>query len=211
LFWWFKGESILSLTERVPAEVLVVEGWIGLQGIEAAKVEFDRGGYLYIVTAGGIAIDRWNGQRRDYARDSKAILLSLGVPVDKVIEAPAGRSDSRRTFDAAVAVRRALESHQIRAANLNVFTMGTHARRSRLVYAKALYSIPNVGVVSWAPLTESDTPWWNSSQRAGELLKETIGWLFEALLNSGRTLNAGYSARSDEDQRRVTALNSTES
>ena len=36
--WLFWGESFLSATRRVPAECLVVEGWIGLDGVRAAAL-----------------------------------------------------------------------------------------------------------------------------------------------------------------------------
>jgi hypothetical protein len=42
LFWWLRyGKSFLSITDRLPgAKILVVEGWIGPDGIRAAKGEF---------------------------------------------------------------------------------------------------------------------------------------------------------------------------
>jgi len=45
VLWLVMAESFLSLTERQPADVLVVEGWIGIDGVKAAKAEFERGGY----------------------------------------------------------------------------------------------------------------------------------------------------------------------
>jgi len=54
--WWFRGEALLSLTERQPAEVLVVEGWIGLEGVHAAAIEFAQGGYRQVVATGGADI-----------------------------------------------------------------------------------------------------------------------------------------------------------
>jgi hypothetical protein len=46
LAWWFSfGESFLSSTTRVPAEILVVEGWIGRPGVRAAAAEFEQRGY----------------------------------------------------------------------------------------------------------------------------------------------------------------------
>src|SRR5271166_2313857 len=51
------GESYFSLTRRLPAEVLVVEGWLGFygyDGILAAASEFKQGHYQYIVATGGL-------------------------------------------------------------------------------------------------------------------------------------------------------------
>ena len=45
LGWFNYGELFLALTHRLPAEVLVVEGWIGREGVRAAVDEFERGSY----------------------------------------------------------------------------------------------------------------------------------------------------------------------
>jgi hypothetical protein len=37
---------------RLPAEILVVEGWIGRDGIRAAEAEVEQGGYQYVVATG---------------------------------------------------------------------------------------------------------------------------------------------------------------
>ena len=44
-----------------------------------------------------------------------------------------------------------------------------------------------VGVVGWTPSGYQALPWRRSSDRAKELLTETAGYIFEALLNSGRS------------------------
>jgi hypothetical protein len=41
-------------------------------------------------------------------------------------------------------------------------------------------------VISWTPPSYASEPWWRSSERAGDLLKESVGFALEALLNSGR-------------------------
>jgi uncharacterized SAM-binding protein YcdF (DUF218 family) len=191
LLWWFRGEAFLSHTERQPADVLVVEGWIGIDGIRAAKAEFDRGGYRYIITAGGQFHYRWGTQRWNYAEEAREILVRAGAPSDKVIEARATNSDNQRTFESAVGVRRMLEKRGLHPAAVNVFTLGVHARRSRLVFAKALPPGTAVGVISWTPPDYQPVePWWKSTERADDMIKETTGYLFEALLNSGRGSNS---------------------
>jgi uncharacterized SAM-binding protein YcdF (DUF218 family) len=184
--WWFVyGESFLSLTQRCPANVLVVEGWIGGGGVRAAAAEFKQGLYRYVVATGGVSTVRgWEKAGRSYAEMASDELIRSAVPEDRIILAPSLDTENQRTYESAVAVRRALAFRGIQPKAFNVFTRGPHARRSRLVFAKVLQT--EVGVVSWTPPGDRALPWWRSSDRAKEFLTETAGYVYEALLNSGR-------------------------
>jgi hypothetical protein len=59
-----------------------------------------------------------------------------------------------------------------------------------LVFAKVAGPRIKVGVISWVPSDDRAVRWWKSSKRAKELLTETAGYLYEALLNSGLMSNA---------------------
>ena len=190
MFWWFRGESFLSLTERKPAEILVVEGWIGIEGMRAAAAEFKADGAAAIVTTGGLSNERWSEKRYSYAEMSRYELIRAGVPEDKVTAAPAVEVETQRTFQMAVAAWRATLAKGPPPTAINVFTIGPHARRSRLVFAKVFQPGIKVGVVSWHPSSYQTAPWWHSSERASDLLKETVGYLYEKLLNSGRHSNS---------------------
>jgi hypothetical protein len=95
----------------------------------------------------------------------------------------------------AVAAWRALQTKEIQPTSINVFTRSSHARRSRLVFAKVFGSGTKVGVISWTPPGYENEPWWRSSERAIDFLKETVGYPFELLLNSGRWSNAPTEKR----------------
>jgi hypothetical protein len=190
VWWCCRGESFLSFTQRSPADVLVVEGWIGRPGIRAAVAEFEQRGYQYIVTAGGLTSGRWEDEPTSYAEMAAREMIRLGVPKEKIIVAAAKHTESRRTFESAVAVWRALQAARIETKAVNVFTFGPHARRSGLVFAKVDSPSIEVGVIGWTPREYEAEPWWRSSERSRELLEETAGYLFEALLNSGRSSNS---------------------
>jgi hypothetical protein len=196
ILWSFlAGESFLSDTQRLPtAEILVVEGWIGREGVRAAATEFREHGYKYVTTSGGPSLGRWERERSSYAEMAGFELLASGVPRDKIIVAPSTNSERRRTFESAAAVLRALAAAHLQPKTLNVFTYGPHARRSRLVYAKVFGPETDVGVIAWKPPEYELEPWWGSSQRAKDLLSESVGYIFELFLNSGRLTNdtAGY-------------------
>lgn len=190
--WWFSyGEAFLSCTERLPADVLVVEGWIGRDGVRAAVAEFAQYGYRYAVVTGGQTSESWGMGGMSFAEMAGREMLRLGVPKNQIIVAPTGDNKSQRTYQSALAVRQALQASGIYPKAFNVFTFGPHARRSRLVFAKVSEAGTKVGVIGWFPPGSEGSPWWRSSERAREMLTETAGYWFEVFLNSGRVLNRG--------------------
>jgi len=170
MFWWWKVGSA--------------------HRTRAAKAEFQQSGYPYIVTSSGLSGETWNPRRWNYALEAEQQLLGSGVPRECLIAAVPREVETHRTFEAAAAVWRVLEARGIKPAAVNVFTRGAHARRSRLVFARVFGSNTPVGVNSWMPASSKTGAWWESSQRAGDMIKETVGYLFELVLNSGRRTNS---------------------
>jgi hypothetical protein len=192
--WFNYGESYLACTQRSPAEILVVEGWIGRKGVGAAADEFKRGDYRYIVCTGGLTSNRWEDQSASFAEMAAAEMIRLGVPKTNILVATAKITESHRTFEAAVAAWRTLQEAGIKAMALNVFTLGPHARRSALVFSKVNSPGLKIGVIGWVPAEYEHEPWWQSSDRSRELLDETVGYLYELLLDSGRRSNSPQAA-----------------
>jgi hypothetical protein len=182
------GESFFSLTHRVPPDVLVVEGWIGQRGLQAAAVEFVRGGYKYVVTTGGQTDDPRLSS--SYAEIAAQELIRWDIPNDRIIVAASGEIQHPRTFNSARGAWRALQNRGIRPQYANLLTLGPHARRSQLVYSKVFAPATKVGVIAWVPADYGSAPWWRSMRRTGCLLKEIVGYPFELLLNSGRISNS---------------------
>ena len=157
--WWCGwGESFLSLTSRSPAEVLVVEGWIGRNGVRSAAAEFKHHAYQYVVTTGEPNSEAWAEDHTSFADLAARELIALGLPKDKIIIAPAQDARTQRTFRSAVAVWRALSDRRIHPKSLNVFTLGPHARRSCLVFAKVFQSKPPKYGVSFKMAEISNGP-----------------------------------------------------
>jgi len=188
------GEGFLAWTHRLPANVLIVEGWIGREGVHAAVTEFEHGNYKYIVSTGGLTSGRWEDEPASYAEMAAREMIRLGVPKQRIIVATAEYTESHRTFESAVAFWRALRVSNTRPEAVNVFTFGPHASRSFLVFAKVLGSEMKVGVIGWLPADYKTEPWWRSSERSRNLLEETVGYLYGVLLNSGRQSNAPETA-----------------
>jgi len=185
------GESFLSETERLPGEVLVVEGWIGREGVRAAGAEFEQHGYLYVVTTGGVTDGKgWEEGGWSYAEGAERELIRDGINKDRVIVASARDVERQRTYASALAVWLALRARGIQPKTINVFTFGSHARRTQLVFAKVYGRGTEIGVIGWVPSRSATVPWWRSSERARQMITETVAYLYEAILNSGRRTNS---------------------
>jgi hypothetical protein len=188
--WWGGGESFLSRTRRVPAKILVVESWIGHEGMKAARDEFRSGGYDIVVATGGDTSQRWLEGRYSLADMGAKELVRQGLETNKVWTAAAEPGSRQRTYGSAMAVAGVLKARGQSADSVNVFTQGVHARRSRLTFEKALREHlgpgVEVGVIGWIPEKEQAIPWWKSTERAKEFLTESVGYAYELLLDGGR-------------------------
>lgn len=190
VLWFLAGEGFLASCRNVSSSVLVLESWIGYDGIAAAAAEFKQGGYEYVVSTGGPSDATWNRQPWSYSRLGRDELIRCGVPADRIVVAPVHQVDRQRTFETAKSSLQAIaESGTELPSAIVVFTKGVHARRSRLVFQRVFGDNTAVGVIAWKPATEATSFWWHSSERASDFLKESLAYPFELFFHSGRGFN----------------------
>lgn len=84
---------------------------------------------------------------------------------------------SERTYTVALAAREKLKSMGIASGKVDVVCLGTHARRSQLLYRKAFQPGWNVGVISYRDGNYS-RQWWRSSEGARAVVYEMFAWLY---------------------------------
>ena len=66
-------------------------------------------------------------------------------------------------------------------SKVNLLTVGPHARRSRLLFEKALGSSVEVGVISIPGKDYETGKWWHSSSGVRMVIGETIAYLYARL------------------------------
>lgn len=189
LGWWFGAEPFLATNERVPADVIVVEAWMHEDAARVALEEFksNSDGYSWIVATGGMTGESWSQRPRwNQVQVVERVLKQKGFPMERFVPAFIGEIDTHRTYAYAIGAREALAARGIRPKGILVITQGAHARRSRLTFARVFGSDIPVGVLGWQPPEYAQVKWWNSSERAVTLLKESVGYVYELLLYSGR-------------------------
>ena len=86
-----------------------------------------------------------------------------------------------RTYASALALKDWLAAHNLNPSGLNLMTLGPHARRSRLLFHKALGKGVDVGVISVASQDYDPKHWWHSSQGVRVVLSESIAYTYASL------------------------------
>jgi hypothetical protein len=186
-FWYFLGiHSFLALMHPVDADLLVVEGFIPDYAVEQAEKIFLDGNYKLIVITGN---KRLKGSHLDrYENDGEytaATLVELGFDPSKILVVPVTCEINRdRTYASALALKAFLKNRNTTFKSMNLVTLGCHARRSRLLFQKALGGDVEVGVIAISDESYDPNIWWKSSNGFREVVKENIAWIYARFLFS---------------------------
>lgn len=170
----------LAVTDRVEADVLIVEGWIPDSALKAALTEYSTGNYsLLLVAIPWSPRSRTNSFVRPPTAPARFFKTHLPGAVIHDIYPTSTRQD--RTYNVALAVRDWFGKSSISPVAVNVLTEDAHARRTRLLYQKAFGTQTEIGVIAAPPEGYDPQRWWKSSEGCKELLGETIGYIYARL------------------------------
>jgi hypothetical protein len=171
--------SFLAPTSRVHAKILVVEGWVSAQTLRQAIKEFRTGGYREVITSGCLTYED-SGWRTGstYADWAAQRLQRYGLTDAPITPVPCYEENRDRTFHSALAVRSWLERNRPAITAVDLLTTGPHARRSWLLFQKALGPDITVGIISVPDPQYDHYHWWRSSEGVREVLGETIAYIY---------------------------------
>ena len=175
----------LAVTQRVEADVLIVEAWMPKTVTQEAVKEFTQGQYTLLVvmemTSNG---DPRPKQDSALKTPMAKYFVSHDVPTTRIIECFAPATNDRRSLTMADAVRKTLNQRGITARGFNVFAPGAHARKTWLLYRRALSSIAPVGIVSIPTGDYDPAKWWKTTNGANWVIVNGIGWFYEWIKKS---------------------------
>jgi len=179
----FSVHPFLAVNQPVPSEILVTEGWLPDYALVEVKREFERGKYKYLL-ATGLPLERGSFliSYKTYAHLAAATLVQLGVEADRVYAVPGRYVENDRTYASALSLRQWLEANTPSAKSINVASKTVHARRTRLLFQKALGPGISVGVLALPDEEYDPACWWRSSAGVKTVLTEGIGYLYARIL-----------------------------
>lgn len=179
-----RSYPFLSVTHRVTADTLVVEGWVHEYAIHASAEEFKTGSYKRIFTTGGPVIGM-GGYVNDYqtaASVGAEGLKKAGLAADDVQMVPSHVNGRDRTYSSAVALREWLGKNNVTVNSFNVLTEDTHARRTRLLFQEAFGDQVEVGIISVSNPDYDANRWWRYSEGVKGVISEGAAYLYAKFL-----------------------------
>ena len=179
----FGIHPFLAVSNPTQADVLVVEGWIPDYALSQTLAQFQAGNYKRLLTAGGLYKGGIRFDKDDtYAHIAEKQLIRFGAKRELIEAVPAAVARRDRTYASAVAIGNWLAKAGLQVKSVNVVTLGAHARRTRLLYQKALGERIAVGVISVEDREYDPKHWWRYSEGVKEVMSEGASYLYARLL-----------------------------
>jgi DUF218 domain len=182
--WVILGQIHPFLAKNAPvaADILVVEGWLPDQAIQSAAMEFQQGTYQQLITIGstiprGIHLSAYD----NFAELAAATLIAIGVDSQRISIIADSSSTPNRTANAAILIDRWITTSELQPTSLNLFTLGTHARRSWLLFNRQLSPRISVGIIAAEPLNYEPQIWWRSSEGVRTVIAELLAYLYVSI------------------------------
>jgi len=82
------------------------------------------------------------------------------------------------TYASAVALKKRLSDSGMEVASVNICSKGPHARRTRLLFEKALGDDVDVGIIALESQEYDPKAWWKTSKGVRTVFGEAIAYLY---------------------------------
>lgn len=177
--WAVTIHDFLAVNKPLNTNISIVEGYVPDFVLDSIATSTKNNSDLLLVCA-GLPVEKGNlcSDYVNYADYNAAALLLKVSDSIRVISAPALYTNKERTYTTALAAKQKLRQMGYTAGNINVLCLGTHARRSRLLYSKAFESEWKVGVIAYPNNTYPADAWWKNSEGARDVIYEMFAYLY---------------------------------
>lgn len=175
--------DFLAVNAPLPGGILVVEGWGPDFFMADAVKEFHKNHYDAIfVTGGPIETGGTFTSYKTYAAMAAATLEKMGVDPASLHTVPAELVARDRTYASAIALKKWLSENHMNEKTITVFTLGAHARRSRLLFQKAFGDQASIGVISVRDEDIGPWKWWTTSAGFRSVTGEMTAYFYARFL-----------------------------
>ena len=162
-----------------------MEGWLyNRPGIKEVIAEYKKGGYTNVISVGMFIENRMN-KHKCYSSAELAAgkLKKLGL-IANITTITAPYEDTHRTYNMGLALRNYFQPNPDKSGNLNILTIGVHARKSRRLFQTALGESYTVGVISAKENCYDRDRWWVSGTGIRLVTRNTTGYLYSLIFSA---------------------------
>ena len=178
----FNIHPFLAPTKPVKADILIADNCLSDHGLKILTNEFRSKNYKLIICAGGpLSLGSYLAEYKTGAELFAATLKKIGVNGEVIISIPSKPVKKDRTYASALAVKNWLDQNNIQPKGINVFSAGTHSRRSWILYKEAINKQIPVGIIASEILDYDPKKWWRTSSGVRTVLVETIAYIYVKL------------------------------
>ncbi len=172
-------EPFLSVSASVDAKVMIAEGWLPDYALYEAFQLFKERHYTLLITTGApLEIGSFLSDYSTYAHVAAAAFKKMGVDSGALVAVAAADVKADRTYASAREVKKWIERSGRSIGAIDLVSLGPHARRSRMLFQKALGPAIRVGVLSYADRTYDARHWWKSSNGFRKVSDELIAYCY---------------------------------
>jgi len=168
----------LAQQQSIKAPILIVEGWISDLALKEVIKHYKTADYKMIITTGGLIKTRNSTKHKTYAGSAAAYLRNNGLNSINIKSLPTPESAQNRTFLSAVIVRDWLQKQNIKTKQINLYSQGVHARRTKTLYEMAFGKQYRIGINAAKTKEYKLDNWWKSSTGAKYVITEMIGLIW---------------------------------
>jgi hypothetical protein len=109
-----------------------------------------------------------------YAESARNRLLAMGIDSSRIIATSGNKAKINRTLTSALAFRDWLKTTKINVDGINIISLGTHARRTWMVYNKVLDEKYILGIISLPDYKNK----YSRTNRLLKTIRETLGIIY---------------------------------
>ena len=132
-----------------------------------------------LFTTGGPTISK-GGYINDYYASASVrgeLLQKAAIPREAIQMVPSHVNGGERTYSSAIALRDWFRDNTP-VHTINVVTEGAHARRTRLLYQKAVGRNVTVAIIAVSNADYNPKQWWRYSDGVREVIGESIAYIY---------------------------------
>lgn len=184
--------DFLAVSEPAGQGVLVVEAWIPTRSLAEAITLFNSHPYRQLVAVGGPIQNITSGLPSTFPELAANRLEKLGFDPRKIVEVRVpGEPEGFHTLSSARAVKRWLSLPGNSVCCVDVFTTGTHARKSWVFFRSILGGKFRVGIIAGTDAGSSrGRPWFRSKHGIWMFSRNLAGYVYAELWALSHTVAA---------------------